>query len=88
MDDCTCVTTIFLMKEQYEVFIFFVKFFHMIKTQFGKSIKRLCSNNGRNYVNHYMSKFLYKNDCVHEFKCVDTPQQKDIVERKNNLFLR
>jgi len=51
--DCTRITWIFLM----------------IKTQFGKSIKCLRSDNGREYVNHDMSTFLFENGVVHEFIC-------------------
>jgi len=59
----------------------------MIKTQFRKSIKRLRSDNGKEYVNHDMSKFLPQN-VVHEFTCVDTLQQNGIAERKNrHLFV-
>jgi len=36
IDDCTRVTWVFLMKEKSEVFNLFVRFFRMIKTQFGK----------------------------------------------------
>ncbi|MCE6984119.1 transposase, partial [Pseudomonas frederiksbergensis] len=67
IDDCTRVTWVFLMKEKSEVLNLFVRFFYMIKTQFGKSIKRLCSDNGREYVNHDMSKFFFENGVVHEF---------------------
>jgi len=38
INDCTRVTWIFLMKEKSEVFTLFVKFFHMVKAQFRKSI--------------------------------------------------
>ena len=55
----------FFMKQKFEVFTLFVKFFHVVKTQFGKSIKRLRSDNGREYVNHGMSKFSFKNGVVH-----------------------
>jgi len=75
------------MKEKSEVFTLFLKFFHMVKTQFGKIIKRLRSDNGREYVNHDMSKFLSENGIVHEFTCVHTPQQNSIVERKNRHLL-
>ena len=75
------------MKEKSEVFSVFVKFYRMIHTQFGKSVKSLRSDNGREYVNHDMTKFLTKNGIVHEFTCVDTPQQNGIAERKNRHLL-
>jgi len=86
IDDCTRVTWIFLMKEKSEVFNLLVRFFHMIKTQFGKSIKHLRFGNGREYINRDMSKFFSENG-VHEFTCVDTPQQNGVAERKNRHLL-
>jgi len=47
IDGSICVTRILLIKEKSKVFTLFVKFFCMIKTQFGKSIKRLRPDNGR-----------------------------------------
>lgn len=44
IDYSTHLTWIFLMKEKFEVLILFVKLICMIKTQFGKSIKCLHSN--------------------------------------------
>jgi len=83
----TRVTWIFLKNEKFEVFTLFAKFFRLVKTQIGKSNKHLCSDNRREYVNHDMSKFLFENGIVHEFTYVDTPQQNDIVERKNRHLL-
>jgi len=36
------------MQAKFEDFTLFIKFFHMIKTQFEKSIKHLRSDNGGN----------------------------------------
>jgi len=44
-------------------------------------------NNGREYVNHDMTKFLSKQGTVHEFTCVITQQQNDITKRENKLLL-
>jgi len=48
----------FLMKDKSKVFHLFVKFHKMIQTQFESPIKRLRSDNGREYVNQNLSKFL------------------------------
>jgi len=82
IDDCTRVTWTFLMKDKSEVFQLFVNFYHIIQTQFGSLIKRLCSDNGREYVNQNLSNFLKDNGVVHELTCVDTPQQNGVAERK------
>ena len=59
----------------------------MVQTQFGKSIKRLHSNNGKEYVNQNLSKFLKEYDIVYELTCVDSLEQNGIVERKNHHLL-
>ena len=88
IDDCTHVTWLFLMKEKSEVFQLFVQFYRMVQTQFGKSIKCLRSDNGREYVNQNLSKFLKENGIVHELTCVDTPQQNVFLKEKIVIYLR
>ncbi|RDX81124.1 hypothetical protein CR513_38237, partial [Mucuna pruriens] len=87
IDDCTHVTWIFLLKHKYEVCQIFVDFFHLVKNQFNKSIKRLRSDNGTEFVNLEFSKFLKDNGVVHELTCVNTSQQKGVAERKSHHFL-
>jgi len=55
----------------------------MVQTQFENPIKRLRSDNGREYVNQKLSNFLQENGVVHELTCLDTPQQNGVAERKN-----
>ncbi|RDY07704.1 hypothetical protein CR513_08150, partial [Mucuna pruriens] len=63
------------------------QFFRLVKNQFDKSIKRLQSENGTKFVNLEFSKFLKDNGMVHELMCVNTPQQNEVVKRKNrHLF--
>jgi len=75
------------MKDRSKVFHLFVNFYQMIQTQFESPIKRLCSDNGKEYVNQNFSKFLKENGVVHELTCVDTPQQNGVAERKNRHLL-
>ncbi|RDX82107.1 hypothetical protein CR513_37145, partial [Mucuna pruriens] len=75
------------MKHKYEVYQIFVDFFHLVKNQFNKSIKRLRSNNGTEFVNLEFSKFLKDNGVVYELTCVNTPQQNGVAERKNHHLL-
>ncbi|RDY02144.1 hypothetical protein CR513_14444, partial [Mucuna pruriens] len=62
IDDCTRVTWIFLMKQKYKIYQIFVDFFRLVKNQFNKSIKRLQSDNGTEFVNLEFSKFLKDNE--------------------------
>ncbi|RDY03580.1 Dicer-like protein 4, partial [Mucuna pruriens] len=83
INDCTRVTEIFLMKHKFEVCQIFVDFFRLVKSQFGKCIKRLWSDNGTKFVNIEFSKFLKDNDVVHELTYVNIPQQNGVAKRKN-----
>lgn len=59
----------------------------MIKNQFGVNIKRLRSDNGKEYFNHVLTSFCQKEGIVYESSCVKTPQQNGITERKNGHLL-
>lgn len=76
----------FLLQNKSDVSDVFPKFFYTIKNQFGVNIKRLMSDNGKEYFNHVTS-FCQKEGIVHESTCVKTPQQKGIAERKNGHLL-
>ncbi|RDX63837.1 Copia protein, partial [Mucuna pruriens] len=82
INDCTHVKWIFLIKHKSKVCQIFVDFFYLVKNQFNKSIKRLRSDNGTEFVNLEFSKFLKHNGVVHELTCVNIPQQNGVVERK------
>ena len=87
IDDCTRVTWIFLMKDKSEVFQLFESFYSMVHTQFGRRIKRLRSDNGKEYVNQSFSTFLKDKGVIHELTCVHTPQQNGVAERRNRHLL-
>ncbi|RDX58665.1 hypothetical protein CR513_61997, partial [Mucuna pruriens] len=61
-------------------FVKYVDFFCLIKNQFSKSIKRLWSDNGTEFVNIEFSKFLKDIGVVHELACVNTPQHNGVAK--------
>lgn len=54
----------------------------MINTHFGKNNKRVRFGDGKEYFNQFLISFQ-KQGIVHESTCVHTPQQNEVVERKN-----
>nr|KYP54945.1 Retrovirus-related Pol polyprotein from transposon TNT 1-94 [Cajanus cajan] len=87
IDDCTRVMWLFLLKHKSEVSSVFLRFVSMIKNQFGVNIKKLRSNNAKDYFNHTLNFFCQKEGIIHESSCVHTPQQNGIAERKNGHLL-
>ena len=63
------------------------RFFSMVKNQFGVSIKRIRSDNAKDYFIHGLISFCQKEGIIHELSCVKTPQQNGIAERKNGHLL-
>ncbi|RDX65235.1 hypothetical protein CR513_56117, partial [Mucuna pruriens] len=78
IDDRTRVTWIYLMKHKSKACQIF-NFFRLVKNQFGKSIKRIRSNNSIEYVNLEFSKFVIDQRIIHELTCVNTPQQNGVA---------
>ena len=87
IDDCTRVTWIFLLKHKSDVSTILPNFCSMIKNQFGVTVKRLRSDNARDYFNQTLTPFFQKEGIIHESSCVNTPQQNGVAERKNGDLL-
>ncbi|KAK2433017.1 putative mitochondrial protein [Trifolium repens] len=87
IDDCTRVTWVYLLKHKSEVSSIFLNFHSMIKNQFGANIKRLRSDNAKDYFNNVLNSFCQKEGIIHESSCVKTPQQNGVAERKNGHLL-
>jgi len=87
IDDYTCVTWVFLLKQKSEASHVVQRFFSMIKNQFGINIKRIRSNNSKDYFNHGLISFFQREGVIHESSCVKTPQQNGIAERENGHLL-
>ena len=82
IDDCTRMSWVFLLKNKSDVTSTFKNFFFMIKTQFDVEIKRVRSDNAKDYFNHDLSSFFIEKGIIHESSCVYTPQQNGVAERK------
>ncbi|KAD6119282.1 hypothetical protein E3N88_10553 [Mikania micrantha] len=58
----------------------------MVKTQFGKEIKRIRCDNRGEFVSNQMHKFYVTEGIVLETTCPHTPQQNGVVERKHPYY--
>ena len=57
--------------------------FHLVENQFSKTIKILCSNSRGEYVAQPFQDFLQHKGIISQRTCPYTPQQNEVVERKN-----
>ena len=61
-----------------------MRFFAMVKTQFAASIKCLRSDNAQELA---LTDFLASQGTLHQFSCVERPQQNSVIERKHKHLL-
>ena len=59
----------------------------MLETQFHDIIHVLPYGNGGEFLSHALNQFLQDHDIIHERSCPYTPQQNEVVERKNIQLL-
>ena len=54
----------------------------MVKNQFGVEIKKIRSDNARDYFNQVLSPFFKEKGIIYESLCTNTPQQNGVAKRK------
>jgi hypothetical protein len=87
VDDCICMTWLYLMKNKDEVFSIFQSFHAMIQTQFSAKLRVIRSDNGGEFVNQCFRAYFDHHGLIHETSCPQTPQQNGIAEQKNRHIL-
>jgi len=58
-------------------------FISLVKTQFGKEVKIIRSDNGLEFKSKSIREFYEHCGIIHQTSCVDTPQHNGRVERKH-----
>ena len=84
MDDSTRFTWLYLLKHKSDVSQVIPKFFNFISTQFGKQIKQFRSDNAKELA---FTEFFDNQGVLHQFSCVERPQQNSVAERKHQHLL-
>lgn len=87
VDDFSRATWIFLMQSKNQVLSHLRTFLSLSKTQFGKIIRRVRIDNGREFFNKECDSFFSLNGILHESSCTYTPQQNGVVEKKHRHLL-
>lgn len=87
MDDYSRGTWVYLMTHKDQTNEILINFCNMTKAQFDRSIKLMRSDNGTEFTNSSLEKFLHEKGIIHESSCVATPQQNGRVERKHRHIL-
>ena len=65
------------MKERTEVKNLMIKFFNMVKTQFGKQVKVVQSDNGTEFLSGVMTEYYGENGILYRISNVDSPNKME-----------
>ena len=87
IDDHSHACWVYLLKEKSDATMVFKNFRNMVETQFQKKIQVFRTDNGGEYFNSILGKYLSDNGIFHQSSCVGTPQQNGVLERKNRHLL-
>lgn len=84
VDDCTRFCWIYMMKHKSDVQTIIPRFLVMVSTQFNGIVKVFRSDNAKEllFTDLFQSKGI-----LHQFSCVERPQQNSVVERKHQHIL-
>ena len=64
-----------------------IQFCKMMRTQSGVNFKSFRTDNGREFMNSIIDTYFKPARTLHEFSCVNSPQQNGLIERKIGLVL-
>jgi len=62
------------MRDKSEASMLLQNFVVFVKNQFGKDVKIIRSDNGKEFTSRSMEKFYCEKGIMHQTSCVDTPQ--------------
>ena len=82
IDDKSKWCEVYFMKKKSEVPEKFKEYKAMVEKNTGRKIKKVRSDNGLEYVSHYLDDFLKKAGIKHELTVAHTPQQNGVAEKK------
>jgi transposase InsO family protein len=87
VDDYSRFTWVFFLQEKSQTQETLKRFLRRAQNEFILRLKKIRSDNGTEFKNSQIEGFLEEDGIKHEFSSPYTPQQNDVVERKNRILL-
>jgi transposase InsO family protein len=87
VDNYSRFTWVFFLQEKSQTQEILKRFLRWAQNEFGLRIKKIRSDNGTEFKNSQIERFLEEEGIKHEFSSPYTPQQNGVVERKNRTLL-
>lgn len=87
IDDYSRYLHVYILTSKDQVADTFIDFKNYIEKQTGKKIKKIRSDNGKEYLNEKIKSFLRSEGIVHQLTVRYTPQQNGVAERMNRSIV-
>lgn len=87
IDSCTGYTETTMLKNRSDVLEAFKNYKLKVEKQTGQRIKKLRTDNGREYLSNDFKNFLKSEGILHQLSVEYTPQQNGVAERKNRTLV-
>ena len=86
-DDASEYTDVKLLKKKNEAAIHMLEFCEMIKTQTGRQVKVIRTDQGTEYSGDRFNTWKQNSGIIHQTSCRYTPQQNGVAERANRTLI-
>jgi transposase InsO family protein len=87
VDDFSRFTWVFFLQDKSKTQGTLKRFLRRAQNEFELKVKKVRSDNGSEFKNLHVEDFLEEEGIKHEFSAPYTPQQNDVVERKNMTLI-
>lgn len=87
VDDLTRFTWLFPLHYKSEVKYVIQQFKAFVFTQFHTQIQTFRSDNGGEFINHFLQSLMLDHGIVHQTSCPHTPEQNGVAERKHRHLI-
>nr|GEY50703.1 retrovirus-related Pol polyprotein from transposon TNT 1-94 [Tanacetum cinerariifolium] len=87
VDDYSQFTWVKFLRSKDEATDFIIKFLKMIQVRLKVSVLRIRTNNGTEFVNQTLREYYEEVGISHETSVARSPQQNDVVERRNRTLI-
>ncbi|GJZ59003.1 retrovirus-related pol polyprotein from transposon TNT 1-94 [Tanacetum coccineum] len=88
VDDYSLFTWVKFLRSKDEAPYFIIKFLKMIQLRLKVHVRRIRTDNGTEFVNQTLCEYYEKVGISHETFVARSPQQNDVVERRNRTLIK